>query len=132
MNYELVMYARTNPCPYVRTAKRVLEREAIPYREILIDQDPAAEQRHRLDRVQVGADDHRCPPGEDLPFEEPAPLTGDSPRNIDRGSMITEPGEITFENWLRKHASSNSRGRLRSVGRARLTLRIDPRPAARL
>lgn len=45
MNYELVMYARTNPCPYVRTAKRVLEREAIPYREILIDQDPAAEQR---------------------------------------------------------------------------------------
>jgi len=42
-------------------------------------------------------------PGEDLPFEEPTPLTGDSPRNIDRGSMITEPGEIQLEEWLRKH-----------------------------
>ncbi len=104
MAYELVMYARTNPCPYVRTARRVLERENIPYREILIDKDPAAEQRviawtgfKSVPTIIVAR------PGEDLPFEEPAPLVGDSPRNIDRGSMITEPGEITFENWLRKH-----------------------------
>lgn len=104
MKYELVMYSRTTPCPFVQAAKRVLERENIPYREILIDQDPVAEQRviawtgfKSVPTIIVAR------PGEDVPYEDPAPLTTDSPRNVDRGSMITEPGEITFENWLRKH-----------------------------
>ena len=45
MGYELVMYSRTRACPYVRAAKRVLERENVPYREIYIDEDSQAEQR---------------------------------------------------------------------------------------
>ncbi len=105
MEYELVMYSRVNPCPYVRAAKRVLDREKVPYREILIDQDPTAKQRvidwtgfQSVPTVIVTR------PGEDLPYEEPAPLPdGASPRGLDRGSMITEPGEIQFENWLRGH-----------------------------
>ncbi len=105
MAYELVMYSRTIPCPYVRTAKRVLEREGIPYREIFIDEDPAAKQRvldwtgfQSVPTIIVAR------PGEDLPYEAPAPLApGASPKGIDRGSMITEPGEITLEDWLRKH-----------------------------
>jgi len=104
MAYELVMYSRTRPCPFVRTAKRVLDRENIPYREIFIDQDPEAEQRviawtgfKSVPTIIVAR------PGEVLPYEEPEPLTAPSPRGIDRGSMITEPGEVTFEKWLRKH-----------------------------
>jgi glutaredoxin len=102
--YELVMYSRTSSCPYVRTAKRVLERENIPYREIFIDQDPAAEQRvidwtgfKSVPTIIVAR------PGENLPYEEPDPLGGGSPKGIDRGSMITEPGEIKLESWLKKH-----------------------------
>ena len=104
MAYELVMYSRTIPCPFVRTAKRVLERENVPYREVYIDKDSAAEQRviawtgFKSVPTLVVAN-----PGEDLPYAEPDPLTEPSPRGVDRGSMITEPGEITLEDWLRKH-----------------------------
>jgi glutaredoxin len=105
MPYELVMYSRFSPCPFVRTAKRVLERENVPYREIYIDQDPTAKQRvldwtgfQSVPTIIVAN------PGEDLPYEEPAPLIDESPRGIDRGSMITEPGEIQLEKWLKKHS----------------------------
>jgi glutaredoxin len=105
MGYELVMYSRTRACPYVRAAKRVLERENVPYREINIDEDTAAEQR------VVDWTGFKSVPtiiiaqaGDDLPYEAPAPLgPGESPKGIDRGSMITEPGEMVFEDWLRKH-----------------------------
>ena len=104
MDYEIVMYSRFTPCPFVRTAKRVLDRENIPYREIYIDQDAAAEQRviqwtgfKSVPTIVVAR------LGEDLPYLEPEPLLTDSPRGVDRGTMITEPGEVTLETWLRKH-----------------------------
>ncbi|MBN1680820.1 MAG: glutaredoxin family protein [Anaerolineae bacterium] len=105
MEYELVMYSRLSSCPFVRTAKRVLDRENIPYREIYIDEDDTAKQRvidwtgYRAVPTIIVAH-----PGEDLPYEDPEPLPqGSSPRGIDRGSMITEPGELKLEKWLRKH-----------------------------
>ena len=104
-DHELVMYSRRTPCPYIRTAKRVLERESITYREIFIDDDPVAEQRvidwtgfKSVPTLVV------APLGEDLPYAEPDPLPdGASPKGLDRGSMITEPGEIRLESWLHKH-----------------------------
>ncbi|NDJ77441.1 MAG: glutaredoxin family protein [Chloroflexi bacterium] len=105
MEYELVMYSRQSPCPYVRTAKRVLDRENIPYREIHIDKDPDAKQRV-LDWTgfQSVPTIVLARPGEDLPHVAPAPLDpGASPKGVDRGTMITEPGEIQLEKWLRKH-----------------------------
>jgi glutaredoxin len=105
MDYEVVMYSRVSPCPYVRTAKRVLEREDIPYREIHIDRDPDANAR-----VIDWAGFQSVPtlivarPGEDLPYQAPAPLApGASPKGIDRGSMITEPGEAKLEAWLKNN-----------------------------
>jgi len=105
MEYEVVMYSRTSSCPFVRTAKRVFDRENIPYREIFIDQDSAAEQRViQWTGFKSVPTIIAARPGEDMPFEAPALLeAGASPRGIDRGSMITEPGEITLEDWLRKH-----------------------------
>ncbi|MBI5961015.1 MAG: glutaredoxin family protein [Chloroflexi bacterium] len=104
MEHEIVMYSRTVPCPYVRTAKRVFERLNVSYREVFIDKDAAAEQRvidwtgfKSVPTIVVAR------LGEDLPYEAPAPLLSDSPRGIDRGTMITEPGEATLEDWLGKH-----------------------------
>ena len=80
MAYELVMYSRTRSCPFVRTAKRVLDRENIPYREIFIDQDPEAEQRviawtgfKSVPTIIVAR------PGEVLPYEETGTAHGPQP-----------------------------------------------------
>ena len=105
MAYEIVMYSRFSPCPYVRSAKRVLERERIPYRELYIDEDPAAKQRViEWTGFQSVPTIILAQPGEILPYEEPQPLApGASPKGIDRGTMITEPSETQLENWLRRH-----------------------------
>lgn len=105
IEYEIVMYSRFSPCPYVRSAKRVLERAGIPYREIYIDEDPTAKQRViEWTGFQSVPTIILARPGEIFPFEPPAPLEpGASPRGIDRGTMITEPGEYQLEDWLQKH-----------------------------
>ncbi|NDJ63044.1 MAG: glutaredoxin family protein [Chloroflexi bacterium] len=103
---ELVMYSRTTGCPFVTLAKRVLTDYAVDYREIYIDRDPAARQRvldwtgYLSVPTLVIAE-----PGGDLPVAAPAPLPEDSsPRGIDRGTMITEPGMEALKQWLHKHA----------------------------
>lgn len=99
------MYSRTSGCPFVSTAKMVLQQHQIPYREIFIDQDSQAR-----DRVLAWTGFLSVPtlvvaaPGDDLPLETPPPLPqGMSPRGIDRGAMITEPNVQQFTDWLGKH-----------------------------
>lgn len=102
---ELVMYSRTSPCPFVTLAKRVLNNEHVPYRELFIDKDKTVEQRVlnwtgflSVPTLVVAR------PGEDLPYEEPAPLPKDSsPRGINRGPMLTEPNEEQLITWLEQH-----------------------------
>jgi glutaredoxin len=104
-NYELVMYSRTTPCPFVSLAKRVLEAEKVEYRELYIDRDKTVEQRV-LDwtgflSVPTLIVAH---PGEDLPFTDFSSLPKDtSPRGVDRGPMITEPSEEQLTKWLRHY-----------------------------
>jgi glutaredoxin len=102
---ELVVYSRTSFCPYQRKADRVFQKYDLNPRTLMIDQDEEAERRvlgwtgFKSVPTIIAAR-----PGEDLPYEEPAPLsTGQSPRGIDRGSMITEANELQLEEWLRKH-----------------------------
>lgn len=105
MTREIVMYLRTTPCPFVTTAKRVLNDHALDYREIFIDRDESARQRVldwtgflSVPTIIVAEQ------GEILPPEAPAPLPrGASPRGVDRGIMITEPGVQELTNWLHKH-----------------------------
>lgn len=106
---ELLMYSRTTPCPFVSLARRVLDREGIPYRELHIDADKVYEHR-----VVEWTGFMSVPtlvivnPGEDLPFQEPSSLEkGASPRGIDRGSMLTEPSEDQLLTWLRQHGLVN-------------------------
>lgn len=102
---ELVMYGRSYGCPFMTTAKRVLQKNDISYREIYIDEDPDAQQRV-LDwtgflsvPTMIVAN---C--GEDLPYTDFTPLAqGTSPRGIDRGPMLTEASSLEVERWLRKH-----------------------------
>jgi len=107
---ELLMYSRTTPCPFVSLARRVLDREGIPYRELHIDQSKIYEQR-----VVEWTGFMSVPtlvltnPGEELPFQEPNVLEkGASPRGIDRGSMLTEPSEDQLVTWLRMHGLINA------------------------
>lgn len=105
MAKEIVMYLRTSPCPFVTTAKRVLNDHALDYREVFIDKDESARQRVldwtgflSVPTIIVAE------PGEILPPETPAPLPkGTSPRGIDRGAMITEPSFQELSTWLHKH-----------------------------
>jgi glutaredoxin len=101
---ELVMYVRTMSCPFVSVARRVLNEDNVPYREVFIDVDKDAEQR------VVNWTGFMSVPtlvaarlGEDLPLAPPLPLVpGSSPRGIDRGAMITEPDDDQLRDWLRQ------------------------------
>jgi glutaredoxin len=106
---ELVMYTRSSPCPFVSLAKRVLNNEHVPYRELFIDKDKTVERR-----VLTWTGFLSVPtliiarPGEDMPFEEPSPLPKDaSPRGVNRGPMLTEPSEEQLVTWLRQHGFLN-------------------------
>ncbi len=102
MAQELVMYTRTATCPWVSLARQVLRDNGLPYREVNIDQDPAARERLlgwtgflSVPTILVAE------PGSDLPIAPPAPLAqGASPRGIDRGVMITEPDAQQLAVWL--------------------------------
>ena len=102
---HLVMYGRTSGCPFITVAKRVFNDYGLTYDEIMIDKDNEARRR-----VQDWTGFLAVPTivvaeaGSILPYEEPAPLPrGDSPRGINRGSMITEPGIDGLTAWLRQH-----------------------------
>ncbi len=102
-NKVLVMYSRAAPCPNCEVAKRVLNEQGVPYREILIDRDPEA-----AARVEHWTGFESVPtlvvarPGEVLPWSEPRPLEpGRSPRGVDRGPLITEPDAVGLQHWLR-------------------------------
>jgi glutaredoxin len=102
MTHKLVMYTRTSSCPFVTLAKRVLAEHAVPYHEIFTDRDEEARQRVMawtgflsVPTLIVAEEDSV------LPYEEPAPLArGTSPRGVDRGTMITEPGMPELTRWL--------------------------------
>lgn len=101
----LVMYSRTRPCPFVSTARRVLDSLEIPYKEIMIDEDEVA-----YERVVNWTGFASVPtlivakPGSLFPIEVPPPLErGESPRGINRGFMITEPSDSQLLAWLKQH-----------------------------
>jgi glutaredoxin len=103
--YELVMYSRSSPCPFVSIARKVLQREGVPYRELMIDKDRTYESRVREWTGFLSVPTLILAlPGQDTPYVPPAPLApGASPRGIDRGSMLTEAYEDELLAWLRKH-----------------------------
>ena len=106
---EIVMYSRTSGCPFVSLAKRVFTEHNIDYREVYIDEDDMLRQRVldwtgflSVPTLIIAA------PGEDVPIEAPQNLRkGKSPRGVNRGSMITEPGTQQLKIWLKQHGFIN-------------------------
>ncbi len=92
-------------CPYVRVAKKIVDRHQITCREILINQVPSAKEQvigwagfQSIPTIIVANE------GQDLPVKAPAPLApGTSPRGVNRGTMITEPSDQQLIEWLRQH-----------------------------
>lgn len=103
--YTLIMYARSQPCPFVTSARRTLARLGVPYQELLIDHDELARRR-----VLAWTGFESVPTlvlaeeGQVVPFEAVAPLPeGQSPRGVVRGAMLTEPNDSQLEAWLRAY-----------------------------
>ncbi len=102
MARQIVLYVRSEGCGHVRRTRRDLTEWNIPFREVNIDDNEAV--AHRLEEwtgfrpvpTVVVANE-----GSDLPHEEPAGLTpGQSPRNVDRGSIISEPNTANLAVFL--------------------------------
>jgi glutaredoxin len=102
---EIVMYTRGGFCPDVTRARRALQRWRLGYREINIREDSAAHQRCLewngcLAMPVIVIARH----GEDLPIESPPPLKPDqSPRDLDRGYVITEASKRGLQGFLIRH-----------------------------
>ncbi len=99
------MYTRGGFCPDVSRARRAFQLWQLSYREINIRKDPEAYQRCldwngclAMPVILVAR------PGEDLPIEPPSPLEpGQSPRDVDRGYLITEASKMGLRSFLTRH-----------------------------
>jgi glutaredoxin len=105
MDKEIVMITRGGFCTDVVRTHRALQRWRLPYREINIRKDPEAQQRclewnHNLSMPVIVI----ARQGEDVPIEPPLPLEPEqSPRDLDRGYLIAEPGKQGLQSFLARH-----------------------------
>lgn len=101
---KLIVYVR-DFCPDVWRTRTFLKKHRVPHREIDADEDPAARARvidwtgHLSFPTLVVAE------GEAVePFAPPAPLAlGQSPRDVDRGTLITEANDELLTKFLKRH-----------------------------
>ena len=102
---QLLMYTRERTCRDQQLARLCLKEFGVPYTEVNISCEPDAAQE--LDELigclavptLVIADDDRRPltlPGPVGPYQ--------SVRNVDRGSVISEPSRDGLRQFLIKHA----------------------------
>jgi hypothetical protein len=101
---RLLLYTREHTCPDQELARRCLGEFNIPYLELNISREPEAAQ---LMRGLVGclavptlviADELNNP------IEPPQPIGKyESVRNVDRGSIISEPSRDGLRRFLIKH-----------------------------
>ncbi len=106
---QLVVYIRGNFCPDVRRTREFLEKNDIPHKLIDAGADTAAR-----DKVVAWTGFLSFPTlviaeGDSLePCEPPMPLKpGQSPRDVDRGTMLTEASTPVLEKFLRRHGFLN-------------------------
>jgi glutaredoxin len=105
MAHHLVVYTRGAFCPDVQRARGFLRQYNVSHVEINIDVDLEARARVldwngclSVPTLVV------CEEGSVLPCEAPSPLApGQSPRDVDRGSMISEASGYGLRQFLTRH-----------------------------
>jgi glutaredoxin len=105
MTQQLAVYTRKRFCPDVYRAREFLRMHNIPYQEIDIESDREASACVQgwngclsVPTLVV------CEEGSLMPFEEPTPLApGQSPRDVDRGSIIAEASGAGLRRFLTRH-----------------------------
>lgn len=102
---QLVVYVRGNFCPDVARTREFLQVHAVPHRLIDATDDPDARARvlawtgYLSFPTLIVAEEDSVEP-----LEAPLPLRpGQSPRDVDRGTMLTEASNAVLEQWLRRH-----------------------------
>ena len=107
---RLVVYVRRAFCPDVKRTREYLARNSIPHVEVDADADPAARERVRAWTGFLSFPTLVIAEGDSLePVVPPAPLRkGQSPRDVDRGSMLTEPSSTALEAFLKRHGLLNA------------------------
>jgi glutaredoxin len=102
---ELVVYVRHDSCPDVRRTRDFLARHSVPYRLIDADDDLGAGQRVLAWTGYSSFPTLVIANGESMePMEPPLPLSpGQSPRDVDRGTMLTEASVPALEKFLKRH-----------------------------
>ncbi len=105
MAQHLVVYVRNTFCPDQVRARKLLADWKIPYQEINCSEDAEA-----LERIQEWNGHLGVPniivaeEGSILPFAEPDPRpVGRSTRNVNRGTLISEPSEDGLREFLKQH-----------------------------
>lgn len=101
---ELVVYVRDGFCPDISRARRALASWRVPYREINIRQEQAHQRCMEWNNCLAMPVIVVARSGEDVPIEPPTPLkAGASPRDVDRGYMISEVSKDKLRAFLERH-----------------------------
>jgi glutaredoxin len=102
---QLFMYTRERTCGDQQLARLCLQEFGVPYTEINISREPDAAQELNdligclaVPTIVIADEEHRpiTPPSTIGPFQ--------SVRNVDRGSVISEPSREGLRLFLVKHA----------------------------
>lgn len=102
---QLIVYVRGNYCPDTRRMREFLSQHAVPYRVVDTAEDSIAQQR------VVGWTGFLSFPtlvvtnGDGIePVEPPLALRpGQSPRDVDRGTILTEASLPVLHKFLKRH-----------------------------
>jgi glutaredoxin len=102
---QLFMYTRERTCGDQQLARLCLQEFGVPYTEVNISREPEAAQELQdligclaVPTLLIADDERR-------PISPPDPIGPYRPvRNVDRGSVISEPSRAGLRQFLIKHA----------------------------
>lgn len=101
---RLLLYTRDRTCPDQELARRCLAEFQVPYTELNISREPDAAQIMQELVGCLAVPTLVIADADNNPIEPPRPLGKyESVRNVDRGSIISEPNRLGLQRFLIKH-----------------------------